>query len=144
MPTIQREKVVPYSPQQMFDLINTVEDYPKFVPYCKSATIVNQTTDELHVQLDFAKGALHKSFTTCNRLQKDKMIEVRLLDGPFKQVEGFWRFDAITEGCHITLDMEFEFSNGLIATLFGPVFNTITNTLVEVFCERAAQVFKVS
>jgi len=144
MPTIKREKIVPYSPQQMFELVNRVEDYPKFVPYCKSATILSQLPDELRVQLEFAKGALHKSFTTCNRLQENKMIHVRLIDGPFEQLEGFWQFDATPEGCHVSLNMEFEFSNKLMAIMFGPVFNTVANTLVDVFCQHAGEVFKTA
>lgn len=141
MPTIKREKIVPYSPQQMFALVNNVEDYPKFVPYCKSVVILSHVADELHVQLDFAKGALHKSFTTCNRLQLDKMIHMRLVDGPFNQLEGFWQFESVLQGCHVRLDMEFEFSSKWVATMFGPIFNTITNTLVEVFCQRAEAVY---
>lgn len=142
MPIIKREKTVPYSPQQMFDLVNGVEDYPKFVPYCKSAILLSQTEDEQHAQLEFSKGALHKSFTTCNRLQINKMIHVRLVDGPFERLEGFWQFDETPEGCHIMLNMEFEFSNKWVGMMFGPVFNTVTNTLVDVFCERAKQIFE--
>jgi ribosome-associated toxin RatA of RatAB toxin-antitoxin module len=141
MPLIKREKIVPYSVPQMFQLVNAVEDYPKFVPYCKSATILQQMPDELQARLEFAKGALYKSFTTCNRVQENKMIHVRLIDGPFERLEGFWQFDAVPEGCHISLNMEFEFSNKFIAMMFGPVFNTVANTLVDVFCERAEQIF---
>ena len=93
------------------------------------------------MQLEFAKGALHKSFTTHNRVQQDKMISIKLLDGPFKQLEGFWLFESVQEGCHIRLDMEFEFSNKWMAMMFGPLFNTITNTLVDVFCQRAKEVY---
>jgi ribosome-associated toxin RatA of RatAB toxin-antitoxin module len=141
MPTIKREKIVSYSPVQMFELVNAVEDYPSFVPYCKSAAVLNQQLDERQVRLDFSKGALHKSFTTHNRLQENKMIQMRLVDGPFKQLEGFWQFEAAAEGCRVQLDIEFEFSNKVVAMLFGPVFNTVTNTLVDVFCQRAKQVF---
>ena len=141
MPVIRREKIVPYSTSQMFILVNHVEDYPKFVPYCKSTTILNQTAEEIEVRLDFAKGGLHKSFTTHNRLQLDKMVHIRLLDGPFSQLEGFWLFDTLPSGCHIRLDLEFEFSNKWMAMAFGPLFNTITNTLVDVFCQRAQEIY---
>ena len=143
MPTIKHEKVVPYSPAQMFMLVNQAEDYPHFVPYCTSATILNQQLEERHVRLEFSKGALHKSFTTCNRLQQNKMIHIRLVDGPFEHLEGFWQFASIRTGCHISLDMEFEFSNKWLATLFGPVFNTVANRLVDVFCERAEHIYVV-
>lgn len=141
MPIIKREKIVTYSKEQMFTLVNKVEDYPNFIPYCKSATILSQQLDELSVQLDFARGALHKSFTTHNRIQENKMIHMRLIDGPFDHLEGFWQFETVSEGCHISLDMEFEFSSKLLAIAFGPLFNTVTNTLVDVFCEQARQVY---
>jgi ribosome-associated toxin RatA of RatAB toxin-antitoxin module len=91
-----------------------------------------------------AGGGFQKSFTTCNRLQKDKMIEIRLLDGPFRQLEGFWRFDAEGEHCQITLDLEFEFSSKLLALAFGPVFNQVANSLMDAFCKRAQHVYVAS
>lgn len=141
MPVIKREATVPHSAAQMFDLVNRIEDYPQFVPYCKSIDILSRTDEEVRASLNFAQGALHKSFSTCNRLQENKMIEIRLLDGPFHNLEGFWRFESLDSGCRVTLDLEFEFSNKLIGMMFGPVFNTITNTLVDVFCQRAKQVY---
>lgn len=141
MPVIKREATVPHSVAQMFDLVNKIEDYPQFVPYCKSVDILSRTDEEVRASLNFAQGALHKSFSTCNRLQENKMIEIRLLDGPFHHLEGFWRFESLDSGCRVTLDLEFEFSNKLIGMMFGPVFNTITNTLVDVFCQRAKQVY---
>jgi ribosome-associated toxin RatA of RatAB toxin-antitoxin module len=141
MPVIKREAVVPHSAAQMFELVNRIEDYPHFVPWCKSVDILSRTDEEVRASLNFAQGALHKAFTTCNRLQENKMIEIRLLDGPFHNLEGFWRFETLESGCRVNLDLEFEFSNKLIGMMFGPVFNTAANTLVDVFCQRAKQVY---
>lgn len=141
MTIINRDAMVPYSPAQMFDLVNRIEDYPDFVPWCKSADILHRDDNEIRARLQFAKGSLHKSFTTCNRLQKDKIVEIRLIDGPFRHLEGFWRFETVPEGCHIRLDLEFEFANKLLGLMFAPVFHPVANTLVDVFSKRAQQVY---
>lgn len=141
MTIIKRNAVVAYSPQQMFELVNKIEDYPEFVPACKSVEILNRDQDEIQARLNFARGGFQKSFTTCNRMQENKIIEIRLVDGPFKQLEGFWRFELVPEGCNIMLDLEFEFSSHIMAMMFAPVFHPVADTLVDVFCKRAEQVF---
>ncbi|PWV60488.1 polyketide cyclase/dehydrase/lipid transport protein [Plasticicumulans acidivorans] len=89
-----------------------------------------------------AKGAINKSFSTCNRMQPNKMIEMRLVDGPFRRLEGFWRFESLGEGaCKISLDLEFEFSNSLLKIAIGPIFNQIANSLVDAFCKRAVDLY---
>ena len=89
-----------------------------------------------------SKGALRKSFTTDNLLQQDKMIEMRLVDGPFKHLHGFWRFTPMGErGCKISLDIEFQFINKLVEFAVGPVFTTVTGEMVRSFQRRAEQVY---
>ncbi|WP_018234064.1 type II toxin-antitoxin system RatA family toxin [Thioalkalivibrio thiocyanodenitrificans] len=142
MPSIQRSALVPYSPAQMFDLVNDIESYPQFLPGCRSATVHARDNDTIKASLELAKGAVHKSFTTCNRLQKNKMIEVRLVEGPFQHLEGFWRFDALNSGAtRVSLDLEFEFSNRLVGLAIGPVFIQVANTLVDSFVRRAREVY---
>jgi len=142
MTTIKRDAIVPYSPQQMFELVDRIEDYPLFVPWCKSTTIISRDADEVRATLNFERSGFEKSFSTCNRLQQNKMIEIRLLDGPFQQLEGFWRFAEHAEGCQISLDLDFEFSNKIMSMMFTPMFHPIANTLVDVFCDRASQVYE--
>jgi ribosome-associated toxin RatA of RatAB toxin-antitoxin module len=141
MPSIQRSALVPYSQAQMFDLVNDIESYPQFLPGCRSAAILSRDEDTIKATLELAKGAVRKSFTTCNRLQKNKMIEVRLVEGPFRHLEGFWRFDALESGVtRVSLHLEFEFSNRLVGLAIGPVFNQIASTLVDSFVRRAREV----
>jgi ribosome-associated toxin RatA of RatAB toxin-antitoxin module len=126
----------------MFALVNDIEAYPQFLPWCRSARVHSRDEDEVRATLELARGAIQKSFTTCNRLQKDKMIEVRLVEGPFQRLEGFWRFDALREDASkVSLDLEFEFSSRLVGFALGPVFNQIANTLVDSFKVRAVQVY---
>lgn len=143
MPTVNRQALVPYSPAEMFALVDDVPAYPQFLPWCRSAQVHSRNEDEVRASIELAKGSLRKSFTTCNRLQKDKMIEMRLVEGPFRHLEGFWRFDALKGGAatRVSLDLDFEFSNRLMAMAVGPVFNQVADTLVDAFVRRAREVY---
>lgn len=126
----------------MFDLVDDVLAYPQFLPWCRSACVHERNEDEVRATVEIAHGALHKSFTTRNRLQRGKMIEMRLVEGPFRHLEGFWRFDSLGEGaCKVSLDLEFEFSTRLVGAALGPVFNQVTGSLVDAFCRRAEQIY---
>lgn len=142
MSNVNKTVIVPYSASQMFSLVNNIADYPIFLPWCKTSHIIKQTSNEIIASLTLAKGGIQKSFTTCNRVQLNKMIEVRLLDGPFKHLEGFWQFEAISEGsCRIIFNLEFEFTNKLLSLAFGSVFQQVTQTLVEAFTKRAEEIY---
>jgi ribosome-associated toxin RatA of RatAB toxin-antitoxin module len=88
------------------------------------------------------KGGVHKSFTTSNRMHKHKMIDIRLLEGPFKRLEGYWRFEPLrASASKVSLDMEFEFSSHLLRMVVEPVFKQIANSLVDAFCKRAVDLY---
>ena len=142
MPAIQKVEIVSYTPEQMYDLVNDIEKYPEFVPWCKSSEVLLHNDDEIKATLTFEGGGFTKSFTTHNRLQKNKMIEIRLVDGPFKHLEGFWRFEHDGDSsCKIMLDLEFELAGGLLSFAFGPLFHQVANTLVESFSQRAKEIY---
>jgi ribosome-associated toxin RatA of RatAB toxin-antitoxin module len=139
---INKSALIPYSAEKMFDLVADVESYEEFLPWCGSSKVLSRNDDEVTGQIEVRHTGLNKTFTTLNRMQKNKMIEMRLLEGPFKHLQGFWRFDALAEnGCKISLDLEFEFSNKLVSMAFGPVFSQIANTMVDAFCKRASEVY---
>lgn len=137
MTRVKRSKLVPYSCEQMYKIVNDIECYGEFLPYFSKGTIHYQTEDEIQATLEIAVGGMHKSFTTKNRLQPNKMIEIRLVDGPFHHLEGFWRFDSQEDGCLISFDLEFEFSGRMLSMILGPVFEQVTDKMVDAFCERA-------
>ena len=143
MPLISRNALVPYTVEEMFTLVEDIESYPEFLPWCRSTEVLMKTDDEVKACIEIAKGALNKSFTTHNRIQKNKIIEMRLLKGPFKHLEGFWRFDALknAQASKISLDLDFEFESKLIALAVGSVFNQIANTMVDAFTKRAVEVY---
>lgn len=137
MPIIKRAQVVPYAPHLMFDLVNDVLSYPDFVPWCTASHITRSDSHLVEASLTFAKAGVQRTFTTINRLQPNKMIEIKLRDGPFSHLEGFWSFRPRGSGCLVVLDLNFEFNNRLNQTLFGPFFNQIASLLVDTFCARA-------
>jgi len=143
VPLISRNALVPYSAEEMYDLVADVESYAEFLPWCRSTTVLYRKGEEVKASIEIAKGALNKSFTTLNRLQKNKIIEMRLVEGPFKHLEGFWRFDTLkdNQACKISLDLDFEFESKLIAFAVGSVFNQIANSMVDAFCKRAVEVY---
>jgi ribosome-associated toxin RatA of RatAB toxin-antitoxin module len=139
---VRRTAVVPYSPAQMFELVDDVNAYSEFLPWCRSSEVLSRGEDEVMARIELAKGSVRRTFTTRNRRQRNKMIEVRLVEGPFRRLEGFWRFDAMGEkGCRVRLDLDYEFSSRLVGLAIGPVFHQLTNTLVDAFTRRAAEIY---
>lgn len=142
MPVIEKSVMVPYTPKQMYALVNDIRNYPQFIPWCSRSEIISENSDEIRASLTLSHSGFEKTFTTVNRLQADKMIEIRLLEGPFKHLEGFWRFESMNGAdCRVMLDMEFEFSNKIFAMMFGPVFHQAASLLVDAFHDRAKVVY---
>jgi len=142
MTLINKFALVPYSPAQMFALVDDIEAYPEFLPWCKSARVLSRSEDEVRATIELSRGGVEKSFTTCNRNQKNKMIEMRLVEGPFRRLEGFWRFDPLGEdGCKVSLDLEFEFASRMLGMVIGPVFSQIANSRVDSFQQRAVEAY---
>jgi ribosome-associated toxin RatA of RatAB toxin-antitoxin module len=142
MQRIFKSALVPYSAPQMFDLVNNFEQYPEFLPWCQDARVESRTDAEIKASLRFGRGAVSRWFTTSNRLHTADRIDIRLVNGPFRQLEGHWRFTPLgDDGSKIEVNMEFEFANALVSMAFGPVFSEVCNTLVGAFTRRAARVY---
>ena len=141
MTIIHKSRIVPYSTEQMFQLVDKVEDYAAFIPYCSESIVHHRDTDEVQATLVIQVAGMQKSFTTRNRLQHNKMIELRLVKGPFNHLEGFWRFDETPEGCMITFDLEFEFASKVVGMMLNPVFEQVTCKMVDAFCDRAVALY---
>jgi len=142
MTTITRNSLVMYTPQEMYDLVNDIEAYPTFLPWCRDSKIISKTDDVICASLDLAKGGIHHVFSTRNTLDPGKSIDIQLIDGPFRHLEGHWQFGMIgdNQGCRVQLDMDFEFSSRLIDMALGPIFTQISGSLVEAFCKRAHEI----
>ncbi|NQZ54386.1 MAG: type II toxin-antitoxin system RatA family toxin [Piscirickettsiaceae bacterium] len=140
---ITRSSLVLFSPDQMFDLVNDIEAYPSFLPWCRSSTIINKTDEVISASLELAKGGIHHVFSTRNTLIQGEAIDIELIDGPFEYLEGHWQFQMIgnNQGCRIQLDMDFAFSNRLIGLALSPIFTQISGSLVDAFCKRAQEIY---
>jgi len=142
MTTVSRSAIVSYSAHQMFRLVDDVDSYDKFLPWCKHSEEHHRDDDCVRATILFSRGGFEKSFTTQNRLQPGKMIDIRLVEGPFQRLDGYWRFQDLGEDASkVSLDLEFEFSNRILRMAFGRVFTQVANTLVDAFVERADRVY---
>jgi ribosome-associated toxin RatA of RatAB toxin-antitoxin module len=126
----------------MYDLVADIESYPEFLPWCGGAGIVSHDEKQVVASIKIAYHKIHKTFTTRNVLQPGASMEMQLVEGPFRHLHGLWRFDALdSRSSRISLDIEFDFSNRVVALALGPVFGNIANTLVESFRQRAVAVY---
>jgi ribosome-associated toxin RatA of RatAB toxin-antitoxin module len=142
MNAIRRSALVAYTAHEMFTLVADIPSYPKFLPWCSGARILSQDEDQMVASIDIAYHGLHRNFTTHNRLQKDKMLEIALVEGPFSHLHGYWQFVPLDErSSRISMDIEFEVSNRVLALVVNPVFSGIANQLVDSFVKRAHQLY---
>jgi ribosome-associated toxin RatA of RatAB toxin-antitoxin module len=142
MTFVQKSALVKFSAQQMFDLVNDIEAYPKFLPWCSGSRIIKREVDFVEAELVIAKGGFNKSFSTRNQIENGRRMTVSLLNGPFTSLEGAWVFLPLREDASkISLDLEFELSGKLASLAFGAVFNQICNTMVSSFTARAKAMY---
>lgn len=142
MTTISKSALVPYSPQQMFQLVDDIEAYAEFLPWCGKAMETFRNEKKVEASLLISYGGLNKAFATQNINTTYEKIEMHLLDGPFKNLDGIWLFEPLGESaCKISLNLDFEFSSKIISVTLGPVFSKIANTLVDAFIKRADSIY---
>ena len=142
MDKINRSALLPYTPQEMFILVSDIESYPDFLPWCTVARVLSREYDEVRACIDFTVSGVTRSFTTRNRHQINKMIEMQLVEGPFSRLNGCWQFEPLgEEGCKISLFLEYDFSCRMLGMVVGPVFSQIANTLVDSFQKRAIEIY---
>ncbi len=142
MPSLQRSALVPHSAQNMFDLVNDVDSYPEFLPWCSDARTLESGPDFKVAQVKMKKGPLNQQFTTRNLLSQGENIRMSLVDGPFKKLEGQWLFSDIgDQGCRVTFEVDFHFAGFLLQKTLSPVFNEICARMVDAFVKRANQQF---
>lgn len=139
---INRSALLPYPAQALFDMVNDVLAYPEFLPWCSAAKILESGEEQMKAELTVAKVGLSQRFTTQNRLEPGRRIEMRLVSGPFSHLHGVWTFQPLTdEASKISLDLEFDYSGAIMRATLGPLFNHAANTMVDAFCQRAQQLY---
>ena len=142
MSTVNKSALVPFSPGQMFALVDDIESYPEFLPWCSGSQVLERGENEVTASLEISHSGFHKSFTTRNFTLVGDQITITLLDGPFKKLEGIWRFLPLgEEGCKVTLDLEFEFNNRLLGMTLSGLLGHMAANLVDAFTQRASQIY---
>jgi ribosome-associated toxin RatA of RatAB toxin-antitoxin module len=144
MKHVKKSVLLWYSPHEMYELVTAVKDYPKFLPWCERADVLETHAGGMTVRLGLRYAGVHHAFTTRNQHVPDSSVVVSLVDGPFSQLDGTWRFQKLgsTENaCKIEFDMRYAFSNATLEALVSPVFDRVANTFVDSFVKRAEQVY---
>ncbi len=140
--SVKKSALVQYSPEEMFLLVDDIGAYESFLPWCKSSRVLSRSDEEVKATIELSKGGIEKSFTTSNRALKNCRIDMKLVDGPFKRLDGFWQFDPLgSEGCKVSLNLDFEFSSRILSLAVGPIFRQIADSLVDAFHARAVEVY---
>jgi ribosome-associated toxin RatA of RatAB toxin-antitoxin module len=142
MPKINKSALVAYSAQQMYDLVNDVDSYDKFLPGCRRSEVLEQNDSFMRAKMLLNKAGVEQELITANTLTPGRRIDMKLADGPFKSLDGGWRFTPLSDdACKIELELDFTFSSRLVEFAFGKVFKALTNNMVKAFSERAKRVY---
>lgn len=142
MAVVHKTVLLGYSAEQMFTLVDRVEDYPQFLPWCGGVDVKERSENKLIATLKINFHGVRQSFTTENTNNPPHAMTMQLLEGPFKHLHGTWNFKPLREdACRIDFDLQYEFSNKLIEGVIGPVFNMIATSFVDSFSKRAEQVY---
>jgi ribosome-associated toxin RatA of RatAB toxin-antitoxin module len=142
MAVVHKSVFLGYSAEQMFALVARVEDYPKFLPWCGGVEVRERTENTIVASLGINYHGVKQSFTTSNENLPPTSIKMKLVDGPFKALDGVWTFKSLrADACKVELDLNYEFSSRVLESIIGPVFGIIANSMVDSFCKRAEAVY---
>jgi coenzyme Q-binding protein COQ10 len=141
MPTHAERQIVPYAPEQLFDLVADVGKYPQFLPWCVGARVRSQTEQELVADLSVGFGPFRESFTSRVTLDRPKRIRVKYENGPFRYLNNVWDFIPCDAGTEVDFFVDFEFRSRLLQAAIGVVFNEAVKRMVNAFRKRARDVY---
>ena len=142
MVTVKRSALVDYPAHVLYDLVADIGAYPKFIPWCPAASVdvLDPTTTEATLHINYR--GIRQQFSTRNHNQPGRQIDMVLKSGPFRHLKGSWHFDALApDASKVSLHLEYQFANGLLDRLIGPVFDHIANTFVDAFVRRAQDLY---
>ena len=143
MARVEKSALVPFSAERMFDLVKDVNAYQDFLPWCSGSEVLLEEPNRICGRLDIERVGIRQSFTTCNRFEAPRRMDIQLEEGPFKSLHGHWEFIELREdACKVELTLDFEFAGSLINAAFGKVFQQIANTMVDSFVQRAREVYR--
>ncbi len=142
MAVVHKSVILGYSAEQMFALVDRVEDYPAFLPWCGGVAVSERSPERLIAAIQINYHGVKQSFTTENINTPPTRMQMSLIEGPFSHLEGTWNFKPLREdACKIEFDLHYEFSSKILEKLIGPVFSKIAESFVESFRKRAEVVY---
>jgi ribosome-associated toxin RatA of RatAB toxin-antitoxin module len=137
MKRIARSAIVEHSAEQMFALVDDIESYPRFLPWCRAASVDERTPEWVRATLSVGMRGLNQAFSTRNELHPPEAMDMRLVKGPFRHFAAAWRFRPLSaQACSIEFSLEYEMA-GPLARMLEPVFDHIADTMVDAFTRRA-------
>ena len=138
MHNIHKSAIVLHSSKKMFQLVDSVENYPRFLPWCGSTQIIERDNGKTIASIEINYKGIRQKFTTENTKKQNKEMMIKLIDGPFKSLSGQWIFKNLdNDSCQIELQLEYQFSNIILEKLISPLFNMIANTFIDEFIKEA-------
>ena len=144
MKHVKKSVLLWYSPHEMYALVTAVDDYPKFLPWCARAEVLEHTGTTMTARLHLAFAGIRHAFTTRNEHDTDRAVRLTLVDGPFSVLEGQWLFQPVgseTQACRIEFELRYAFASLALEAVVSPVFDRIASTFVDSFVKRAVQVY---
>lgn len=142
MRKVSRSALVPFSADQMYALVEDFQAYPDFLPWCTGATLHSRDAETIDASLQLQRGGVKKSFRTRNTLQPGVAMGIALVGGPFRHLVGGWVFEQLgNDGSKVSLELDFEFENRVLDTLFGRYFESTCNSLIDSFTQRANEIY---
>jgi coenzyme Q-binding protein COQ10 len=141
MPTHAERKFLPYSPEQMFDLVADVGKYPQFLPWCVGSRVRRQTEEELVADLTIGFGPFRESFTSRVALDRPERVRVTYENGPFRYLNNQWDFKPRGSGTEVAFFVDFEFRSRILQAAIGVVFHEAVRRMVNAFLKRARDVY---
>lgn len=145
MKTVHKSVLIWYSPEEMFALVTGVEQYPRFLPWCDHAGVLERSEQGMTAEVGISLGGLRQTFVTRNLHEQGRRVQMQLVKGPFSRLDGDWHFHPVGDGsqraCKVELLLHYGFDNAALAALVGPVFDKIAGSMVDAFVKRAEQVY---
>ncbi len=144
MQTIRKSQLVAFTAKQMYQLVDNINDYHLYLPWCSKSEEHQRSDNEVTATLSIKAQGMEKSFTTKNTLTPYSKIELNLVDGPFSHLTGYWHFGDTDDGCKIDFELNFEISNKILAMFIGPLFEKTAGTMLEAFCKQAKKSYSTN
>ncbi len=142
MPTHAEKRILPFTPEQLFDVVADIERYPEFLPWCIATRISRNEGTVIHADMVVGFKMFRERFTTKDVLDRPRRIDVSYHEGPFKYLNNHWVFEPHGDGhCELSFYIDFEFHSRLFQKMMGAIFNEAVRLMVSAFEKRAKAIY---